>query len=586
MSTKSEVFGIDLGTTNTCLCRFSPEQGFEMIPIDDSPLLPSYIAFDGQDWLFGRSARNYSKINPQSGVKSFKRAMGDPSYQVELGGQVMTASDLSCLLLKYLKTQAEKHLGRPIEDVVITVPAWFTDAQRRGTLEAGKNAGFHVLRIINEPTASALAYEIADSDQHQTSENWLVYDLGGGTFDVSVLRVQGQIKEVLASCGNTFLGGDDFDRQLVHHLLNELQNKHGKDFSKDPVIIAKLTHIAEDAKICLSTEPEIRVHDSVTFKDHVYSLDLQLSRDKFEALIEDFIRSSLQKVEQVLADAKLTPSEIDRLLLVGGSTRIPVIRSKLAELFESEADARVDPDLSVAIGAATQAAICQGLNYQNIVVDVSPHSLGIAVMGELDNPLDMFLPDIMSDEPAAIDMAKTFAPLIRRNSKLPARFVNRFYTSIPDQSQVQIVVLQGESKLSFENNLVGSFMVDIEPTPQIQAIDIGFSYDLNGLVRISIAAEKNKTQVHNFTVNLAYSTINAGLTGDLNETIDRDIKPEGQNLASNFLIEKVEQRLANLPASEHSPWQDLLEDYRQALLNEDDASLDDLEDRLYQWLEV
>jgi molecular chaperone DnaK len=605
-ATGSTVHGIDLGTTNSCISRFD-NGSFEIIPIDGKATVPSAVAWANDRWIFGLEANNHLQIAPQQGARSFKRHMGENHVTYTIAGKSYTPLELSEKLLAYIKDRAEQVTEETVCDVVITVPAWFHDLQRRETIEAGRRAGLNVIRIINEPTAAALAYELADPETNTHQEQtWLVYDLGGGTFDVSVIQVKDEYKEVLASTGNTYLGGDDFDHKITEWLVDGLKDRHNVDVKDDVLAMARLKFLAEDTKIRLSTEADVTLTDFIPFADRTLELDVTMDREKFESLIDEYIKSTIDKTEQALAQANLQADAIDRLLLVGGSTRIPLVRERLFAAFGLEPDAKVDPDISVALGAGVQAAITKGLSFSHAVVDVAPHSLGVAAVGDEDEWSD--LGEKMAKSPRELagdhQMAQirdrhplTFVPMVRCNSRLPARFVKTFFTGAPYQKQVEVAVYQGESRLTRENTFIGSFIVDIAPQPDIVPIQIGFEYDLNGIIKVSVKDQSDHSNIKRYTMDLNRPS-DANLdhrllaesqedTYDIEyETDDESATQEIQQAeATNFLIEKIEGRLSLLSATEGDSVRMLLSEYKHHLQLGDDDKLDDLEEKLYDWLE-
>jgi len=574
--TNSTVFGIDLGTTNSCIAVYK-NGAFDVISIDGQKTVPSIVGRMGQEWLVGKRAANHGMLYPDQIVRSIKRHMGAADYQAFLGSEAFTPVELSARILGYLKDAAAAATGLTVSDVVITVPAWFNDPQRRATMEAGQKAGLSVLRIINEPTAAALAYDLtgttAGVERKEGGENWMVYDLGGGTFDVSILAVNGTFKEVLASCGNTFLGGDDFDHRIVLFLTDWLKDRYTLDVTSDRVIMAQLRQAAETAKINLSTYPDVAIQEVLSFAGQTLELDLSLSRARFNEMIADHVESTLHKARQALDQAHLRAGQIDRLLMVGGSTRIPMIRERVAAEFGCEPDGYIDPDLSVALGAAAQAALDRGLSCAQVVVDVSPHTLGVAAYGVED------MRSMGADSEHALPFQDhrhplTFAPIIRRNTRLPARFVEEFYTGVDNQEGIEVAVYQGESHNTRDNTFISSFRVDLSPMPAGSPIYVGFSYDRSGIISVSVAAESHGNALHTHAL-------------DLNRTGAQESLPLGgqEDDVTNFLIEKVTTRLAGATHRDEAVIRALVADYKKALKNDEDDGLDAIEERLYSWLD-
>ena len=463
------IIGIDLGTTNSevaVISRGTPR----IVREGDEAILPSCVGLDetGQV-VIGHEARNQYAVAPERTVLSIKRLMGSET-KVPMGAEEYTPQEISAFILKALKERASRALGRPVSKAVITVPAYFTDAQRQATREAGDLAGLEVVRIINEPTAAALSYEIS-SEGHRKI---LVYDLGGGTFDVSVVSMEAGVVEVLASTGDNQLGGDDFDQVLLERLNAHIETELGlADSRRNRLLQARLRRAAERAKIELSRQPYAHVEE-----DHVASVDgeaqhlsCELSREDFERALEEPLARTMQAVTTALNDADVRPSQLDRILLVGGSTRIPRITQLLSERLGQEPDGGVDPDLCVALGAAVQAGIEMGENVQAVLVDITPYTFGTSAVGEL----------------YGMPYAHQFIPLIRRNARLPATWTEVFFTMHEQQESVEIKVYQGEDPDALKNVEIGTFLFD-DLNQQKGARDQGilFTYSLNldGLLEI------------------------------------------------------------------------------------------------------
>ncbi len=480
------IFGIDLGTTNSCLAVMEAS-GPRVISIDGEPIVPSVVSLDRQTGalLVGRRARNRQVLEPEWTVRSIKRRMGETT-PVRLGDRQLSPEEVSAAILRYLKEKGEEALGQPVERAVLTVPAYFGDAQRRATLKAGELAGLDVVRILNEPTAAALVYDRlvarqagpraarAAGDSEKDVERVLVYDLGGGTFDVSVVEIGGGINEVVASYGNNQLGGDDFDRRLADYLSAELRERTGRDLPKDLRLEARLVDAAERAKIDLSSGPYARVMEEALVDG--FHLDLEVDRQTFEALLDDLLRSTLEEVDRALAEARLTAEQIDRVILVGGSTHIPRVQELLAERFSCPIEHAVDPALAVALGAAVQGAILAGQVFDHILIDVAAHSLGIKTV---DNALTGFRLWGRRE-------ADYFSTIIRRNTQVPVTRSEVYYTMGNDQERVAIEVYQGESSRCSENTLIGHFPFALLPAPSDSPIVVEFRYDLDGIIRVVV----------------------------------------------------------------------------------------------------
>ncbi|HEY2737514.1 MAG TPA: Hsp70 family protein [Thermoanaerobaculia bacterium] len=490
-----QIFGIDLGTTNSCIAVMEAG-GPRVIDIDGEPIVPSVVSRDQKTGLFlvGRRARTRQVLEPAWTVRSIKRRMGQ-TEPVTIGDRKMSPEEISAEILRYLKEKGAEALGRPVERAVITVPAYFGDAQRRATIRAGELAGLEVVRILNEPTAAALVYDRlvarkvvpraageesaepsgAGAGAHPDTQRILVYDLGGGTFDVSVVEIGGGINEVRASGGDNQLGGDDFDRLLADFLGEQLKQKAGKEeLPRDLRLAARLEDAAERAKVDLSSRPYTRVmEEALLGRTH---LDLEVSRDRFEEMIGDLLAGTLAEVERALTEARLTPDRIDRVVLVGGSTHIPRVHEMLAERFTCPIEHAVDPALCVALGAAIQGAILAGEVFDHILVDVAAHSLGIKTRdniffrGAVRGPLK----------------ADHFSTIIRRNTQVPVTRSELYHTIMDDQEHVAVEIYQGESPRCSENTLIGHFRFDLLPAPQGSPLVVEFRYDLDGIIHVAV----------------------------------------------------------------------------------------------------
>ncbi len=426
----------------------------------------------GEEILVGRRARNRIVLEPESTVRSIKRRMGS-AEKLRLGLRQLAPEEVAAEILRYLKEQ-----GREIRRAVITVPAYFEDAQRRATIRAGELAGLEVVRILNEPTAAALIYDRLEvrspddgggrqADLGGEAERILVYDLGGGTFDVSVVEISHQLNEVRSSCGDSHLGGDDFDQLLALHLLDRIRDRYGRSPGDDPRALARLGAAAEAAKIDLSSKPYSRViEEALTSGIH---LDLELERTTFEDLIRERLESTLPEVDRALEEARLTAAAIDRVVLVGGSTLIPRVREMLEERFDYPVEHAVDPALCVGLGAAVQGAILGGELFDHILVDVAAHSLGVSTL-DPSPPFD----------------ADFFSTIIRRNAQIPVTRSEVYYTVADDQEAVDVEVYQGEQPRCSENTLIGDFPFELEAAPEGSPVVAELSYDTDGIIRVRI----------------------------------------------------------------------------------------------------
>ncbi|NBX29058.1 heat-shock protein Hsp70 [bacterium] len=436
----SPVIGIDLGTTNSVVA-ISIDGRVRVLQEDGTPLVPSVVGVgaDGR-LLVGQSARNQLAAFPDRTIASVKRRMGQ-AVTLPMAGTSYTPQEISSVILQALKARAERALGRPVSRAVITVPAFFNEPQRQATLEAGRLAGLTVERIINEPTAASLVYHAGSDDRRHV----IVYDLGGGTFDVSIVRTEQGVVEVLSSKGDTKLGGDDFDDLLARHVAGRFLQEHGYDLMADGGTRWRLLTACERAKCELSTAATARIVEEfiATIKGRQVSLDVEVSRTEYERLIRSLVDRTIACVDMAIIDAGLTLSWIDELLLVGGSTRTPLVQSRLREEFRREPRWSVDPDLAVALGAATQAAAIAGQATGPVLVDVATHTLGIAAV---------------NDGPHGEHVA--FCPILRRNSPLPARYEDLFFTHDDTQDVAVIQVFQGESERLEENHEIGRFVLE------------------------------------------------------------------------------------------------------------------------------
>jgi molecular chaperone DnaK len=473
----SKTIGIDLGTTNS-LAAIVENGRPRILQRGTERLIPSVVGLsDDGKIIVGQSALNQYVIAPERTIRSIKRKMGTDE-KVALGDREYSPEEISAFILRHLKTLSEEALGEPVTGAVITVPAYFSDAQRLATKRAGELAGLEVLRIINEPTAAALAYGI----ENQANQYLMVYDLGGGTFDVSIIEQVGDVLEVRASHGNVNLGGDDFDERLLQHMLTALSSNHRYDFKSDRRAMARLSRASESVKIALSSAPYARAAEEflARYDGQIAHLDSEIARDEFETLIDDLLHSTLDSMDRALKDGDLKAEQINRVLLVGGSTRIPRVAEMIEEHIGLQPSMEINPDEAVALGAAVQAAIIKGEPVEAMLIDVSPHSLGIAVAEFTFNNI----------------IPGAFRPIIRRNTTIPTTKAERFFTISPQQDTVEIEVYQGESPVAAENTHLGSFLlkgIPPGPNPDLpREVIVEFSYNLNGIVEVTARDHKGE----------------------------------------------------------------------------------------------
>ncbi|HEX3146931.1 MAG TPA: Hsp70 family protein [Gemmataceae bacterium] len=484
------IIGIDLGTTNSEVAVVEDGKPRVLLGDDGDPILPSFVglAEDGR-LLVGKAARNQYALDPDRTIKSIKRKMGQ-DLKFPLGDQEYRPQEISAMILRALKDRAQKAIGRDVAKAVITVPAYFNDAQRQATIEAGQMAGLEVVRILNEPTAAALVY-----DPDQTSGmNVLVYDLGGGTFDVSVVRAEGGVVEVLASHGDTQLGGDDFDELLLKHLCDHFQTQHRLDLRENRTSKARVLRAAEAAKRQLSDHAFTRVEEEfIAEKDSVpLHMSIEVGRGEFEDLIRPLIDRTMDCVQRALDDAHLTAAQIDRVVLVGGSTRTPMIGDLLESRLGRPARKDINPDLCVAMGAAVQAAMIAGESVGAVLVDITPHSLGIKT-------LDPSVGDYFFGG----GFEFRFTPIIRRGTPLPASRSEVFRTVMDNQAKVEVDVYQGESDDVRRNQQVGMFLIEgLGKMPAGNPIVVQLDLTLDGVLKVS-AREKATGLVKHITIDNA-----------------------------------------------------------------------------------
>lgn len=505
----SRVIGIDLGTTNSCVAVMEGGEPVVIANAEGNRTTPSVVAFKNGERIVGEAAKRQAITNPDNTVISIKRHMGT-NYKVTLEGKEYTPQEISAMILQKLKADAEAYLGEPVTKAVITVPAYFNDSQRQATKDAGKIAGLEVLRIVNEPTAAALAYGIEKTEDQTV----LVYDLGGGTFDVSILELSDGFFEVKATSGDNRLGGDDFDQVIIDYLVSEFKKEHGIDLSQDRMALQRLKDAAEKAKKDLSGVLTTTISLPFITADATgpKHLEVNLTRAKFEELSAHLVERTMGPTRQALEDAGLTPNDIDRVILVGGSTRIPAVQEAIKKFIGKEPHKGVNPDEVVALGAAVQAGVLTGDVKDVVLLDVTPLSLGIETLGGV------------------------FTKLIERNTTIPTSKSQIFSTAADNQTSVEIHVLQGERPMAADNKTLGRFTLsDIPPAPRgVPQIEVTFDIDANGIVNVR-AKDLGTGKEQRITI-----TSNSGLT---DEEIERMVKEAELNAeADRKRKEEVELR--------------------------------------------
>ena len=559
------IVGIDLGTTNSEIAIYQDGRPLVLADEQSRMMLPSVVGLsEAGEILVGEAARNQFMLYPERTVRSIKRRMGSDAL-VRLGERDYAPQEISAIILSRLKETAQHRLGGPVRRAVITVPAYFSDAQRQATREAGEIAGLEVMRIINEPTAAALVYEAA---QHQ-GKRILVYDLGGGTFDVSVVRIEGGVVEVISSHGNNQLGGDDFDDKIVAHVLEHLKLKHGVSVSDQPQAMARILRGAETAKKRLSDHPYARIEEEyLAVQDgKPVNLDLELSREEYETMITPFIEETLAAVHVALGSAGLTSSQVDEILLVGGATRTPLVRRRLIEAFGIEPRGEVDPDLCVAMGAAIQGASMAGTEVSAVLVDVTPYTFGTSTLGELDGDLYPYC----------------FAPIIPKNTPIPVRRSEVFYTVADGQTSVEVRIYQGENKDAEENVKLGEFRVDgLSKAPAGNPVILDLALDRDGILQVS-AREKKTGLEQRITIEKAMSRYDQGQLDEARERIGSMFErpdaggeaPAVSESSLDALLTKASAKLDDAGEEDRAEIIDLIEMIRDARSRRDDAVLAD-----------
>jgi molecular chaperone DnaK len=571
-----EIVGIDLGTTNSEIALYHNGRPDVLSDEQGRLILPSVVGLsETGELLVGEAARNQFLLYPERTIRSIKRRMGSDE-RVRLGERDYTPQEISAIILSRLKEMAEHQLGRAVRRAVITVPAYFSDTQRQATREAGEIAGLDVARIINEPTAAALVYE---AGQHQ-GKRILVYDLGGGTFDVSVVRIDEGVVEVISSHGNNHLGGDDFDHKIVEHVLEHLKIKHGVDVSDRPQAMARILRSAEVAKKQLSDHPYARIAEEYLAEQDgkPVNLDLELSRDEYEAMITPFIEETLGAIHFALESASLTSSQVDEILLVGGATRTPLVRRCLLEVFDKDPRGEVDPDLCVAMGAAIQGAAIAGTEVSAVLVDITPYTFGTSALGELHGELYPY----------------TYIPIIPKNTPIPVRRSEVFYTITDQQSSVEVRIYQGENSDALENIQIGEFRVDgLSKVPAGNPVILDLALDRDGILQVS-AREKTTGLERRITIDKAMSRYDREQLDEAKQRIGALFGEPGKadaaggatisDAALESLLAKARGKLDETGEEDRAEIIDLIEAIHDASSNGDTAALETARSQLQDLL--
>ncbi|MCI9510426.1 MAG: molecular chaperone DnaK [Angelakisella sp.] len=554
----SKIIGIDLGTTNSCVAVMEGGEAVVIPNPEGDRTTPSVVAFkDGGERLVGKVAKRQAVTNPERTISSIKRQMGT-DHKVTIEGKSYTPQEISAMILQKMKGDAEAYLGEPVTEAVITVPAYFTDAQRQATKDAGRIAGLEVKRIINEPTAAALAYGLGK----EADQLIMVYDLGGGTFDVSIIEMGDGVQEVKATAGNNRLGGDDFDERLVRYLADEFQKTNGIDLRQDKMAHQRLIEAAEKAKIELSGMTTTQVNLPYITADATgpKHLDMTITRAKFNELTADLVEATMGPVRQALSDAGLSPSDIQKVLLVGGSTRIPAVQEAVKSFMGKEPSKSINPDECVALGASIQGSVLAGETKGLLLLDVTPLSLGVETLGNLTDRV------------------------IERNTIIPAKKSKVYSTAADGQTSVEIKVLQGEREMAADNKLLGNFTLSgIPAAPRgVPQIEVTFDIDANGIVHVSakdLGTGKEQSITITSSTNMSKDDVEKAVreaeqfaSADKERREAIDARNNGDQLV--YQAEKTLGEMGDkFPANEKADLESKLASLKEALKGEDIAAI-------------